>query len=70
MAGEIDHMPKRNNPAAGKTAALPDTGFVVGSIEDEIRKIAASAPRKDWDRVPRDLAVNLDHYLYGAPKRQ
>jgi hypothetical protein len=43
---------------------------VAGSIEDEIRKIAASAPQKDWDQVPRDLAVNLDHYLYGAPKRQ
>lgn len=63
-------MPKRSNPAVGKAVAPPETGFAAGSVEDEIRKIAASAPPRDWERVPRDMAVNLDHYLYGAPKRK
>jgi hypothetical protein len=26
-------------------------------------------PRASWKRVPADLSVNLDHYLYGFPKR-
>jgi len=27
--------------------------------------IGASLPAEEWDRVPTDLASNLDHYLYG-----
>jgi hypothetical protein len=30
------------------------------------REISASVPDDEWDRVPSDLALNLDHYLYGA----
>jgi hypothetical protein len=28
--------------------------------------IGASLPPEEWDRVPPDLAANLDHYLYGS----
>jgi hypothetical protein len=27
--------------------------------------LGASLPPETWDRVPTDLASNLDHYLYG-----
>ena len=27
--------------------------------------LGASLPPEVWDRVPEDLASNLDHYLYG-----
>ncbi len=26
-------------------------------------------PEKEWDNVPTDASINLDHYLYGAPKK-
>ena len=26
------------------------------------------ASKKDWDKLPTDLAKNIDHYLYGAKK--
>lgn len=26
-------------------------------------------PDEEWDNVPTDASVNLDHYLYGAPKK-
>ncbi len=26
-------------------------------------------PEEEWDDVPTDASVNLDHYLYGAPKK-
>jgi hypothetical protein len=28
--------------------------------------LGASLPPEEWDRVPNDLAANLDHYLYGS----
>lgn len=38
-------------------------------IEDIISELAAEVPQEEWARVPKDLAENLDHYLYGAPRR-
>ena len=38
-------------------------------IEEIIRELAAEVPQEEWDRLPRDLTDNLDHYIYGTPKR-
>ncbi len=35
------------------------------SIEDQIAELAAEIPSHEWQMLPEDLAVNLDHYLYG-----
>lgn len=32
-------------------------------------EIAAQVPPEEWEKVPRDGAENLHHYLYGAPKK-
>ena len=37
-------------------------------IWEAIADIVASAPPGSFDSLPTDGAVNLDHYLYGAPK--
>ena len=26
-------------------------------------------PEEEWDEVPTDASINLDHYLYGVPKK-
>ncbi len=39
------------------------------SIEDVLAGIAAEVPQEEWDNLPSDLTDNLDHYLYGTPKR-
>ncbi len=39
------------------------------AVEDEIARIAAEVPEDVWDALPDDLNENLDHYLYGTPKR-
>ncbi|MGA2175841.1 MAG: hypothetical protein ABSH38_12755 [Verrucomicrobiota bacterium] len=31
-------------------------------------ELGESIPKEEWDKVPTDLAKNLDHYLYGTPK--
>jgi hypothetical protein len=39
------------------------------SIFEKVLELGASVPVEEWDKVPTDLAKNLDHYLYGAPKK-
>ncbi len=39
------------------------------SIEDVLAGLAREVPKAEWDRLPADLTDNLDHYLYGTPKR-
>ncbi len=32
-------------------------------------RIAKEAPSSELEKLPRDGGENLDHYLYGAPKK-
>jgi hypothetical protein len=32
-------------------------------------RIAKEAPKAELEKLPKDGGKNLDHYLYGAPKR-
>jgi hypothetical protein len=40
------------------------------SIWEVIDEINAGLPADTWENVPTDGSINLDHYLYGAPKKQ
>lgn len=46
------------------------SGAGMASIVDAFSAIASEVPESEWERVPRDLSKNLDHYLYGAKKIQ
>lgn len=48
-------------PPSGATLERP--------IEEILRELAAGIPREEWDRLPSDLTNDLDHYLYGTPKK-
>ena len=37
-------------------------------IWETLSEIGASAPSEAWSGEPKDLATNLDHYLYDAPR--
>lgn len=39
------------------------------AISEMIVAIGRSTPAEEWERVPTDLSFNLDHYLYGTPRR-
>ncbi len=59
--------------AAGPTffeGELRDTkpGCSVRSLSEIADELMADVPDSEWDKIPTDLARNLDHYLYGAPK--
>ena len=51
---------------AGKKPA--SDGAVV-SIEDIAAELTRDIPPEDWNRIPTDLIEQLDHYLYGWPRR-
>ena len=39
------------------------------AIEDVLARLASEVPQEEWDKLPEDLTDNLDHHLYGLPKR-
>jgi len=38
-------------------------------IWEVVDEINAALPADTWENVPTDGSINLDHYLYGAPKQ-
>ena len=40
------------------------------SIWEVVDEVNAVLPADTWENVPTDGSINLDHYLYGAPKKQ
>ncbi len=63
--GEIRIAPEPPKP--GETGSLPKGHRPIWEIVEEI---SASVPMEEWEKLPKDLAYNHDHYLYGAPKRK
>jgi len=41
----------------------------VPPIEQRIAEIVSRVPPEAWEGLPDDLTENLDHYIYGTPKR-
>ena len=39
-------------------------------IWEIVEEVNAGLHADTWDSVPTDGSINLDHYLYGAPKQQ
>ncbi|MFH1730921.1 MAG: hypothetical protein ABIF82_04620 [Planctomycetota bacterium] len=39
------------------------------AIEDVLLSLASEVPAEEWSQLPNDLTDDLDHYLYGTPKR-
>ena len=51
-----------SQPAAGQpSAAVPAWKQVLDNMKD--------VPDEDFDRMPSDCSEQLDHYIYGTPKR-
>ena len=56
---------------AGGSGSEPNgTGSDRRPVWELAEKINAGLPADTWDNVPTDGSINLDHYLYGAPKQQ
>lgn len=49
-------------------AAEPPAPKGAASLLDLVAKIHAQVPPEEWEKLPRDLSINHDHYVYGSPK--
>ncbi len=55
---------------AGKRSLMEPANDSGRPIWEIIEEVGAQVPDSEWAKVPQDLAKNLDHYLYGAPKQE
>ncbi|MDQ2731830.1 MAG: hypothetical protein M3Y56_09245 [Armatimonadota bacterium] len=39
------------------------------SLDEKLANLAASIPLEEQARLPADLCDQLDHYIYGSPRR-
>ena len=39
------------------------------SVAEFAEECFKNVPPEDWAQIPTDASLNLDHYLYGAPKK-
>src|SRR5262249_48954338 len=60
-------------PGADLVAEVQGDRVVVGPVRltlaERIAALTADAPPEELDKLPTDGAAQLDHYLYGHPKR-
>ena len=56
--------------ADGSDSEPNGTGLDRRPVWELAEEINAGLPADTWDNVPTDGSINLDHYLYGAPKQQ
>jgi hypothetical protein len=59
-------------PGAGRTrrARRKKEANPVLDLVDDLRAIGMSVPIEEWKKLPPDFNENLDHYLYGSPRKK
>ena len=67
-SGQLQHIKNIDRLEIRKPGERP-VDPIGPSIWEKIARIRESIPEEAWDDVPTDLASNLDHYLYGTPKK-
>lgn len=53
-----------------KAIAAPQESPTLPPFLQFVEEISAQIPREEWEKLPKDLARNLGHYLYGVPKNE
>jgi hypothetical protein len=56
--------------ASGSGSEPNGTGVDPRPIWEIVAEVNAGLPAVTWENVPTDGSINLDHYLYGAPKQE
>ena len=56
-------------PFAAPDKTIPSSSKKAGALDAALSAIWRDTPDDAWDKLPADFGDNLDHYLYGTPKR-
>ena len=46
-----------------------DSNDKYAPLMEKIREFSETIPERELEKIPTDLSENLDHYIYGAPKK-
>jgi Arc/MetJ-type ribon-helix-helix transcriptional regulator len=65
---EAAHLLLQQLDPTQPTAAIPPVQYSK-PIWEEAVDLTADVPAEEWAKLPRDLAEQHDHYIYGTPKR-
>jgi hypothetical protein len=57
------------HPSVPSASLEARTARIEETIWGAIDEIWAAVPEEDMRKLPTDLAAQLDHYVYGLPKR-
>lgn len=72
LVGTWEEIVANSSELAGRrvrVTVLPDEPIAKPLIE-QIVEIGELVPESEWASLPRDLARNFEHYMYGAPKEE
>jgi hypothetical protein len=59
---------REQGETANDREEAPETVEGLGSILEIVSAATKEVPEDEWGRVPDDLSINVDHYLYGSKK--
>lgn len=59
----------RQQEQAGEPGAESGDAGAEKPLWEMIAEIARRVPDEEWAKIPSDASYQLDHYLYGAPKK-
>jgi hypothetical protein len=66
----VDALRAVLEPRRERPDRRPQAGAADGPpIWEVVARIGESIPLEELEHLPRDVSRNLDHYLYGAPKK-
>ena len=68
-SGRRLHVVVTSESDTGKLEALLPVSHEKLSIEEKIMARFSALSKEEISRIPDDLSDNLDHYIYGLPKK-
>jgi hypothetical protein len=72
LEGTWEEIVANSSELAGRrvrVTVLPDEP-TPRPLWEQIVEIGAIVPTTEWAKLPRDLARNFEHYMYGSPKEE
>jgi hypothetical protein len=62
----VKHLKVSGKNRSSLRIRKPKSSLLGTSLSEIAAEIRRQAPKKDWEKVPTDLALNIDKYLYAS----
>jgi hypothetical protein len=69
LQADVHHAPTPDTANGDDKEHPVPTSTVRKPIREQFIEASLDIPDEELDRLPTDLAAQVDHYIYGTPKR-